>query len=234
MSSSRRSATWPTSVVVGLLLLPSGCVAAGPNAGTSGGSGEAVPSAAVSTTVAPAAPGSVRPTAPGRAAATAPAVPQHRATLAPVTKERPGPARFRAPGIEVDLPVITTGVADDGRMQLPETNQEVAWYAFGSRPGDPTGTTVMAAHVDTRAEGLGPFARLRRLHPRDQLEVVDAAGRTHAYTVTAVDDVKKSDIALDQLFRLDGPPELKVLTCGGPYRRSTGYRDNIVVTAEPH
>lgn len=162
-----------------------------------------------------------------------PAVPQYRATLPPVARERPAPARFTAASIGVDLPVVRTGVSPDGLMQLPETNREVAWYGYGARPGDPSGTTVMAAHVDTRAEGLGPFAGLRELRRGAELTVSDAAGRSHRYRVTSVDDVPKSRIPLDQLFRLDGPPGLTVLTCGGPFSRSTGYRDNIVVTAQP-
>lgn len=162
-----------------------------------------------------------------------PSVPQHRATLPPPDKEQPEPVRFQASSIGVDLPVVETGVANDGLMQLPETNTEVAWYAFGSRPGERAGTTVMAAHVDTRAEGLGPFYRLRDLRGGATIAIKDANGRTRRYSVTAVDDVQKSRIALDQLFRRDGPPELKVLTCGGPFSRQTGYRDNIVVTAQP-
>lgn len=230
MSSSRRSAVWPVGVAVSLLLLLGGCASTGTDRHGAGGTPAPAPSAAASTDPTPR---TSTGTPPGPAAPAAPVVPQYRATLAPITKERPKPARFRATSIDVDLPVISTGVATDGRMQLPETNREVAWYSFGARPGDSGGTTVMAAHVDTRAEGLGPFARLRTLNKGDEIQVTDTDGRTQSYTVTGVDDVKKSDIALDQLFRLDGPPELKVLTCGGPYRRSTGYRDNIVVTARP-
>lgn len=162
-----------------------------------------------------------------------PAVPEYRATLPPVARDRPAPARFSADSIGVDLPVVRTGVSDDGSMQLPETNRQVAWYGYGSRPGDPAGTTVLAAHVDTRTEGLGPFARLRELRRGASLAVTDTDGRTRRYTVTSVDDVPKSRIPLDQLFRTDGPPGLTVLTCGGPFSRSTGYRDNIVVTAQP-
>lgn len=230
--SSSRATNRLVGFVVGLLLL-TGCASTGTAADRGSRVGEPRPSPTAST---PATPRGARTTgarASVAGAPAAPAVPQYRATLPPPVKERPRPARFRAGSIDVDLPVISTGVADDGRMQLPETNREVAWYSFGSRPGDPAGTTVMAAHVDTRAEGLGPFARLRTLNRGDTIDVVDADGKTHSYTVTAVEDVKKSVISLDQLFRVDGDPELKVLTCGGPYRRSTGYRDNIVVTALP-
>lgn len=153
--------------------------------------------------------------------------------MPPAPRPRPAPARFIASSINVDLPVVAKGVAPDGLMQLPDTNREVAWYEFGSQPGDAAGTTVLAAHVDTRAEGLGPFARLRKLPEGADIKVADANGRTQTYLVTAVDDVEKSNIVLEQLFRRDGAPELKVLTCGGPYSHRTGYRDNIMVTARP-
>jgi hypothetical protein len=35
------------------------------------------------------------------------------------------------------------------------------------------------------------------------------------------------------LFDRDGPPRLVVLTCGGAYDARNGYRDNVVVIAEP-
>ena len=232
--SSRRRAPGAVSVVVLGLLLLSG------SAGQDASAGAASPSPSASKS-APSAPVTASPrpgraatgTPPPAAAQPPPAVPQYRATLPAVPEELPRPARFAAAEVDIDLPVVRTGVADDGGMQLPETNREVAWYAFGSRPGDPSGTTVLAAHVDTRAEGLGPFARLRQLDRGDDIALTDVRGRTRHYTVTEVEDVKKSEIGLDQLFRRDGDPELKVLTCGGPYRSGSGYRDNIVVTARP-
>lgn len=221
---------WSGAVAVAVLLLLSGCAT---DSASGGGTGQAAAPRHTSP-----APGLLSPTPSptpraGRATAKPPAVPQYRATLAPVAQLRPAPARFAADSIRVQLPVVSTGVAADGQMQMPETNREVAWYAFGSRPGDPSGTTVMAAHIDTRVEGLGPFARLRELNPGDTIVVTDVDGGLHHYAVTSVHDVQKSDLAPDRLFRRDGAPALKVLTCGGPYSPQTGYRDNIVVTARP-
>ena len=231
MSSRRRAPGAVGVVVLGLLLLSG---SAGHDASAGAADPPPPPSASPALSTAPPSPGRAAPGSPRPAAAQPPpAVPQYRATLGAVPKELPRPARFAAAEVDIDLPVVRTGVADDGGMQLPESNREVAWYAFGSRPGDPSGTTVLAAHVDTRAEGLGPFARLRQLDRGDDIALTDVRGRTRHYTVTHVEDVKKSEIGLDQLFRRDGDPELKVLTCGGPYRSGSGYRDNIVVTARP-
>lgn len=220
------------TVLLGGLLLLGGCAATGTH-DSGGGGGEA------GQATSPVRASPVRPAPPPATSTTVgdgvrqPVVPQHRATLPPLETPRPVPARFAAASIGVDLPVVQTGVAEDGRMELPETNRAVAWYGFGSRPGDPVGTTVLAAHVDTRSEGLGPFVRLRELRRGAELAVTDASGSTRRYLVTAVDDVPKSQVSVDQLFRRDGPPALTVLTCGGPFSRQTGYRDNIVVTAHP-
>lgn len=160
-----------------------------------------------------------------------PAVPTTRATLRPVDEEPP-PRRFRAGGIDVDLPVVPVGVDRSGLMELPETVQEVAWYRYSARPGEAAGTTVLAGHVDTVRDGLGPFVRLHQLDEGDELSV-DVGGKTRSYVVRSVEKVAKSEVPLDRVFRRDGPPELKVITCGGTFDRREGYRDNVIVTAVP-
>ena len=44
----------------------------------------------------------------------------------------------------------------------------------------------------------------------------------------------KADLPLDEVFQRSGPPRLVLITCGGPFDRTTGsYQENIVVTAVP-
>jgi LPXTG-site transpeptidase (sortase) family protein len=179
-----------------------------------------------------ASPSSVAPS-PTTSAASRPApVPTVRATLRPAAQDAPGPRRFVAADVGIDLPVVAVGVDDAGLMRLPETVREVAWYEYSARPGGPDGTTVLAGHVDTLADGLGPFARLRELDEGDAL-AVDVGGTTRRYVVTSVKKVAKTEVPLDQVFRRDGRHELKVITCGGTFSRRTGYRDNVIVTAVP-
>ena len=181
-------------------------------------------------------PASSSPTAtatprPSSAPAPRPTVPTTKATLRPVAEEPP-PRRFRAGGIDVDLPVVAVGVDRDGLMELPPTVREVAWYRYSARPGARSGTTVLAGHVDTLRDGLGPFVRLHELDEGDELSV-DVDGKARSYVVRSVEKVAKSEVPLDRVFRRDGPPELKVITCGGTFSRRDGYRDNVIVTAVP-
>ena len=173
---------------------------------------------------------SATPTPPSTPAVPVPTV---QATLGPAAEPGPAPVRFAAGEVGIDLPVRPYGVDDEGFMRLPTTVDEVAWYAYSARPGDRAGTTVLAAHVDTAAEGLGPFARLPELDEGDELRVVDAEERARRYVVTAVEKVAKAEVPLDRVFRRDGDPALVVITCGGSFDRGRGYSDNVVVTARP-
>ena len=194
-----------------------------PLAGCAGGTADpAVPPA-------PAPPPSS--SAPAATSAPPPAVPTTRATLRPVTEE-PEPHRLRIGALDLDLPVVPVGVDRDGLMELPETVRQVGWYRFGPRPGADAGTAVLAGHVDTLRDGLGPFARLRELDEGDEI-TVEVGGAVRRYVVRSVAEVAKAEVPLDRVFRRDGPAALAVITCGGSFSRRDGYRDNLIVTAIP-
>jgi len=149
----------------------------------------------------------------------------------PGADRRTRPERFRLG--DIDLPVQPVGIADDGWMELPATAYAVGWYRFGARPADRSGTTVLAGHVDTRAEGLGPLAALRGVEEGTEIELAAGDGTTRRYAATDVEVIRKARVPLEQIFAREGPETLVVITCGGPYSRSTGYRDNVVLTASP-
>lgn len=150
-----------------------------------------------------------------------------------VVDERVFPGRLASRDLDLDLPVRPVGVTENGEMELPDTVDTVGWYRFGAHPAARTGTTVLAAHVDTRAEGLGPFARLRDAHEGDEITVVDRAGRESRYRVADVRSLAKKRIDWQQVFDRGGNPRLVLITCGGAYDQDSGYRDNVLVTAFP-
>ncbi|HEY5786125.1 MAG TPA: class F sortase [Microlunatus sp.] len=142
------------------------------------------------------------------------------------------PFRMRIAAVGLDVEVRPTGVAKDGSMELPDTVRRAGWYRFGSTPSEGSGTTVIAAHVDTRSEGLGPFARLTSARRGDRIIVTDRSGDEHAYRILSRRQIDRTRLPVDDLFDRDGPPRLVVLTCGGAYDARNGYRDNVVVIAE--
>lgn len=151
----------------------------------------------------------------------------------PKTDDSVYPAKLTSKDLGLSLPVKRVGVTKEGDMELPETTKEVGWYRFGPHPSSARGTTVLAAHVDTRAEGLGPFSRLREAEKGDEVSIVDEAGRKRLYRVADVTSLSKKKIDWDQVFDRRGHPRLVMITCGGAYDQNGGYRDNVLVTAFP-
>jgi len=183
---------------------------------------------------APAPSPAVRPTTPVRTAtpSSTSTVPVRDADLSMAGSDRGSrPARLVIGPI--DLPVVPVGVREDGTMELPDTVNAIGWYQFGARPADRSGTTVLAGHVDTRKEGLGPLAGLRSVDRGAEIRLTAADGTSRRYRVARVQTIRKARLPLEQLFARGGAENLIVITCGGPYDRQTGYRDNVVLTARP-
>ncbi len=134
-------------------------------------------------------------------------------------ERRTRPDRLRVPAAGIDLPVVPVGVADDGLMALPETVAQVGWYEFGARPADRAGSTVLAGHVDTTREGLGPLARLRTVEPGAEITVTAEQGGSRRYRVTSVRKIDKARVRLPEIFARDGAERLVLITCGGPFDR---------------
>lgn len=143
------------------------------------------------------------------------------------------PTRLRVEAAAIDVRVVATGVTDDGEMQLPGTVRRAGWYRYSAAPGADEGRTVIAAHVDTRTEGLGPFARLRQVGRSDRVVVTDRTGAEHQYRVISRRTLPRSELPVREVFARGGAHRLVLVTCGGAYDARNGYRDNVVVLAEP-
>lgn len=143
----------------------------------------------------------------------------------------PGPTRLTVARLALDMPVTPQGVDGQGQMALPDNPAEAGWYQFAAAPASDSGAVVLAAHLDSRAYGIGPFARLAAVREGDHVTVT-AGGATWTYRVSAVQRQMKTAVDLAQLFSRDGPPRLHLVTCTGRYNRLSGYEANLVVVAE--
>lgn len=115
-------------------------------------------------------------------------------------------------------------------MEVPEDPRVAGWYRFGAAPSDPGGAVVVAAHVDSRRFGIGPFAQLSRLRPGDEVSVRTEKGEI-AYRVTALQVIGKDELPLDAVFDRGGAPRLHLVTCAGDFSSRTGWDSNLVVVA---
>lgn len=211
-------------LVVGLAL--AGCTASGPADGpvTPG-----TPTTA-STPATPAAPAANEPPRP------VVDVPVRASGLETLTDADPvPPVSLTIAAAQIEVPIDPVGVQPDGQMEIPPLAERAGWYRHGAAPGRPTGTAVVAAHVDSVASaGLGPFARLQDVVEGDVVEVVLADGSVVRYAVSSVERTAKPAVPWGDVFVRDGDARLVLVTCGGTFAPDAGaYSDNVIVTALP-
>jgi LPXTG-site transpeptidase (sortase) family protein len=154
----------------------------------------------------------------------APALPE-------VADEGPIPAQIEIGALDVaSVPVVAVGVEGNGDMEIPGVD-EVGWYRFGSRPGEP-GSTVLAAHI--AYDGVdGVFRHLDDLEAGDEVVLTDDAGTVSRFVVTEVAQYPKTALP-DRVFATDGDPGLVLVTCGGAFDAGAGhYEDNVIAFAAP-
>ncbi|MFJ8076821.1 class F sortase [Streptomyces sp. NPDC096176] len=141
------------------------------------------------------------------------------------------PVRMMIPAIGVNAPVSGLELDHTGTLQVPPADQPglAGWYRDGTAPGA-VGTAITAGHVYTPM-GPGVFYRLGALTKGDTVEIVREDHRTAVFTVDAVEVHDKRDFPDEKVYGDSDRPELRVITCGGDYSRSTGYEGNVVVYA---
>ncbi len=193
--------------------------------GCAGGSAD--PTAASDDAVANAAPSGWVPGRVRRSPATG-----HRGLPAPsqVTPARPI-ALVLPDGTR--MPVVPVSTRADQALELPPDVGTAGWWDGGPRLGDPYGALVVAAHVDSFAEGVGPFAQLLTFRSGQRVQLMSRT-LSADFEVDVVRFVPRSSLPSDpDAFARDGPLRLVLITCGGPYDADAGgYRDNVVVVAE--
>ncbi|WP_245246662.1 class F sortase [Streptomyces lonarensis] len=142
------------------------------------------------------------------------------------------PLTVRIPAISVDAPLAGYGLEPSGSPEVPpEERADLAgWYRDGVSPGSP-GTSLITGHVDN-STGPAVFYDLGALQRGDTVEVDRADGRTAVFTVTAVDVFDRDDFPDELVYGQSAAPELRLITCGGPFSSSAGgYLGNVVAFA---
>jgi sortase (surface protein transpeptidase) len=142
------------------------------------------------------------------------------------------PVRLVVPALGVNAPIESVGTDPaTGQMRLPSNVSTVAWWSYGAMPGDSSGTTVLAAHVDYNGS-YGLFFHLGQL-PKGALATVKTAnGSSYSFRVVARRQVPKPALSGQDIFRTTGAPRLVMVTCGGNFLPAEkSYVDNVVVYA---
>ena len=142
---------------------------------------------------------------------------------------RPAPPRsisIPSAGVEAHVEPVA---AREGALRVPEVGR-AGWYEAGPRPGE-VGRAVIIGHLDTR-EGPGLFARVPSLEPGAAIAVTDRRGTEHRYTVIGTTQVEKRRFPANEVYGGARAPVLVLVTCGGPFVKGEGYRDNVLLYAK--
>ena len=165
-------------------------------------------------------------------AAPAAAVPSAAAVVEPAEQVALRPTEVNLPTLGVRSALVDLDVGPDGALQAPPDPDVAGWYVRGAVPGEP-GPAVIAGHVDSRT-GPAVFYKLDQLVAGDRVEVTRSDGQVLAYAVTTVETHPKDAFPTTRVYGPTPGPELRLITCGGEFDRSSRhYRDNVIVTAIP-
>lgn len=179
-----------------------------------------------STTAAPAARAPV-PTTTAPPPSTLPVVERSGADVGPTTVVG-DPVGIRIPSLDVDSPIVPTGVNPDGSVAVPSSADVAGWFEPGPRPGE-RGPSVVMAHVDSARTGPGVFFRLRDIRAGALVSIDTTEGEID-FVVERIEQHAKDEFPTDDVYGPVPAAELRLVTCGGEFDRSVrSYDDNIVV-----
>lgn len=148
-----------------------------------------------------------------------------------VRTERPETLRLPS---GVAMPVDVVATAGNGVLGLPSDIDRAGWWDGGSGIGDSYGAMVLAAHVDSISEGIGPFAELLRARPGQRIRVA-GSDSDQVFEIVSVRLAPRASLSSDtDIFSVHQPLRLILITCAGPFDAGRGgYRDNLIVAADP-
>ena len=156
--------------------------------------------------------------------------PARRAASVPVAQ---APAAATLPSGR-SVPIRAAGTTPAGLLDVPADIDVAGWWRGSSRIGDPFGSILVAAHVDSRTQGLGPFAELLTLTPGARV-VLTSPDLRQAFEVRSRRLVPQGSLVDDPwIFDVTGDARLTLVTCAPPYDAALGgYQNLAVVTAVP-
>lgn len=134
--------------------------------------------------------------------------------------------------INVFARTLQVGTDKEGRMDVPKTAYDAAWYTGSSRPGE-LGAMVINGHV----QGVGGpaiFTKLGTLVAGDVIGVKRGDGQQFSYTVVATEHVAADKVNMAKLLvsQNTAKPGLNLITCGGDYDNATGqFAERTIIYA---
>ena len=138
------------------------------------------------------------------------------------------PQRLEIPKLEIDTDIQYVGVNAKGNMGVPSNYSDVAWYKYGTAPGQ-IGSAVIDGHVDNGLGLAGVFKRLVEMKRGDDVYVVTKEGRRLHFVVTKTATYDYKDVPTEDLFNKNDAAYLNLITCEGSWIKTEKTYDKRLV-----
>lgn len=139
------------------------------------------------------------------------------------------PSRLLIPSLNIDASVQQTGLNKKGSMGVPTNFTDVAWYKYGSVPGQ-EGSAVIDGHVDNGLALDGVFKHLNDIKPGADIYIETKNGNKLHFVVQDIQSYPYTDAPTALIFNRGGAAWLNLITCQGdwvPDKRT--YDERFVV-----
>jgi len=146
-------------------------------------------------------------------------------------KASPGdqPARLSIPALTIDASVQEVGINAKGNMGIPSNYQDVAWYKYGTTPGE-FGSAVIDGHVDNGLGLDGVFKHLGDIKIGDDVFVETQKGERLHFVVIDIESYPYTATPDDVIFNKADAAYLNLITCEGKWVKSDKtYDERLVV-----
>jgi len=151
-------------------------------------------------------------------------------TVAVVPTVVPGtPVTISIPKINVNTKVESVGMDSQGRMDVPKSGEDTAWYSPGYKPGM-NGSAVIDGHLDLVTGAPAVFWNLKNLTSGDTISVTEDNGKIYTFAVDHLTKYPYNEFPIKEVFSASDVPMLNLITCNGVWdKASKNYSDRLVV-----
>jgi sortase A len=126
------------------------------------------------------------------------------------------PARLIIPALHIDASVQQVGLTARGDMGIPSNFTDVAWYKYGTIPGQ-VGSAVIDGHVDNGLALAGVFKHLNDLKIGDDVYVEQKDGSKIHFAVVDIESYPYKDAPSGIIFNQIDAARLNLITCQGTW-----------------
>jgi sortase A len=143
------------------------------------------------------------------------------------------PKRIIIDSLDLEIDIISVGVAQDGYLETPKDWNVAGWYTKSARPSE-VGNMLIDGHYDNNYGNPAAFWKLKNLKAGDKVSILDSYGRMYDYTVVNSYYVGINDPSRLSVFDSStNVPALTLITCGGVWNAAKQtYNERLVIDAE--